>query len=114
METWIIIFIIFAIVLCVFAIVCIAIDLVFDISARRRERKAPKEEDKRYTYVPEVMMLVPVNHAATAEPDAESPAEPSGAGKGNIHEPLACAECFEERTDVNKANNVGGSNAGRY
>ena len=88
METWIIIFIIFAIVLCVFAIVCIAIDLVFDISARRRERKAPKEEDKRYTYVPEGMMLVPVNYAATAEPDAESPAEPSGAGKKPHNTPM--------------------------
>ena len=87
METWIIIFIIFAIVLCVFAIVCIAIDLVFDISARRRERKAGKD-GTHYTYVPEGMMLVPVNYAATAEPDAESPAEPSGAGKKPHNTPM--------------------------
>ncbi|MBQ6922732.1 MAG: hypothetical protein IJQ66_06550 [Clostridia bacterium] len=39
METWIIIFIIFAIIVCCLAAICIIADFIYDIRDRRRERK---------------------------------------------------------------------------
>ena len=39
METWIIIFIICAIIICCLAAICIVADFIYDIRDRRREKK---------------------------------------------------------------------------
>lgn len=46
MESWIITFIIFAIVICIVAVVYVSIEFIFDVSDRRRERSAWKNTVK--------------------------------------------------------------------
>lgn len=81
METWIIIYIIFAILICVFAMVYVAKEFVYDAIERRRERRreraAENAEDSAdktfsadYAIVPKGMMLVPVDYAIKSEVSA--------------------------------------------
>ena len=75
METWIIIFIIFAILICLLAMVYVTAEFVYDAEDRRRERAAMKNAknniDKsvgtNYTIVPKGMMLVPADYAIKSE-----------------------------------------------
>ena len=78
METWIIIYIIFAILICVFAMVYVAKEFVYDAIERRREMRRERAAEKNaenaenafsadYAIVPKGMMLVPVDYAIKSE-----------------------------------------------
>lgn len=83
METWISIFIIFAILICVFAMIYVAKEFVYDAEDRRRERAAAKNAENNtdknapiklvatdYTVVPKGMMLLPVDYTIKSEVSA--------------------------------------------
>lgn len=83
METWIIIFIIFAILICVFAMIYVAKEFAYDAADRRRERAAAKNAENNTdknalikpiatdcAIVPKGMMLLPVDYAVKSEVSA--------------------------------------------
>ncbi len=83
METWITVFIIFAILICTFAMIYIAKEFVYDAEDRRRERRLERAAEKNAeksadakpvaadcAIVPKGMMLLPVDYAFKSEVSA--------------------------------------------
>lgn len=87
METWITVFIIFAILICAFAMIYVAKEFVYDAEDRRRERRRERAAEKNAesntdtntpikpvatdcAIVPKGMMLLPVDYAFKSEVSA--------------------------------------------